>query len=111
MAVSWDTPGYEGEVGRVRGQKGSVCGVKFEGIGDVSKVNIKKPPLPPNVNAGGHGGSHGYLTEEFIRAILEGRKPYIDIAMGLNLTVPGIVAHQSALKDGELMKVPYFESV
>lgn len=111
MAVSWDTPGYEGEVGRVRGQRGSVCGIKFEGLGDASNVNIKKPPLPPNVNAGGHGGSHGYLAEEFVRALLEGRKPYIDVAMGLNLTVPGIVAHQSALKDGELMKVPHFESI
>ncbi len=111
MAVSWDTPGYEGEVGRVRGQKGSVRDVKFEGLGDVSNINIMKPPLPPNVNAGGHGGSHGYLTEEFVRSILEGRKPLIDVAMGLNLTVPGIIAHQSALKDGELMKVPHFESV
>ncbi len=111
MAVSWDTPGYEGEVGRVRGQKGSVTGIEFQGLGDVSKISIKKPPLPPGVDAGGHGGSHGYLTEEFVRSILEGRKPYLDIAMGLNLTVPGIIAHQSALKDGELMKVPHFESV
>jgi hypothetical protein len=29
----------------------------------------------------------------------------------LNMTVPRIVAHQSALKDGELMKVPQYEVV
>ncbi len=109
MAVSWDTPGFDGEIGRVRGQKGSVVGTKYEGVEDVSKINIKKPPLPPSVDPGGHGGSHGYLTDEFIRSIIENRKPLIDIAMGLNLSVSGYIAHQSALKDGELMKIPVFE--
>ena len=32
MAVSWDTPGYGGEVGRVRGQQGSMVGMKYEGL-------------------------------------------------------------------------------
>jgi hypothetical protein len=39
---------------------------------------------------------------------LEDRKPLIDIASALNMTVAGIVAHLSALKDGELMKIPQF---
>jgi len=30
------------------------------------------------------------------------------VAMALNLTVAGIVAHQSALKDGELKKIPQY---
>jgi len=109
MAVSWDTPGYHGEIGRVRGQKGSMRGTKFEGVGDVSGVKLQKPPLPPGVAAGGHGGSHGYLTEEFVTSILQARKPLVDIAWSLNMTVGGIVAHQSALKDGELMKIPRYE--
>ena len=58
--------------------------------------------------AGGHGGSHGYLTDEFITAILEDRDPLINIAWSLNMTVSGIVAHESALRDGEWMKVPYY---
>lgn len=33
----------------------------------------------------------------------------VDIALALNLTVSGIVAHQSALKDGEWMKIPQFK--
>jgi hypothetical protein len=32
----------------------------------------------------------------------------VDIVAALNLTVAGVVAHQSALKDGELMKIPQF---
>jgi predicted dehydrogenase len=108
MAVSWDTPGHHGEMGRVRGEKGAMTGMNFDGIVDISKLNLAKPPLPPTVAAGGHGGSHGYLTEEFITALLQDRKPLIDIAWSLNMTVAGIVSHQSALKDGELMKIPQY---
>lgn len=106
MAVSWDTPGAEGEMGRVRGQRGSFYG-KYEGL-EKNLPATARPPLPPGVEPGGHGGSHGYLTDEFVKAILEDRKPLIDIASALNMTVAGIVAHLSALKDGELMKIPQF---
>jgi predicted dehydrogenase len=108
MAESRDIPGSHGEVGRVRGQKGSMFGMDYEGLEDISGVTLEKPPLPPGVPAGGHGGSHGYLCEEFVSAILEDREPYVDIVKALNMTVPGIVAHQSAMNDGELMKIPQF---
>ena len=107
MAVSWDTPGDHGERGRVRGQKGSYYD-KFEGL-EITLPSLNRPPLPPGMPLGGHGGSHGYLTNEFVHSILQDRKPLIDIAMALNLTVSGIVAHQSALKDGELMRIPQYK--
>jgi predicted dehydrogenase len=106
MAVSWDTPGYGGEMGRIRGQKGSFYG-KYEGI-EKALARTVRPPLPPGVAPGSHGGSHGYLMNEFVCAILQDRKPLVDVAMALNLTVPGIVAHSSACKDGELLKIPQF---
>ena len=106
MAVSWDTPGDHGERGRVRGQRGSYYG-KYEGL-EKDLPPTKRPPLPPHVEPGGHGGSHGYLMNEFITAILEDRKPLVDISLALNLTVAGIVAHQSALKAGALMKIPQY---
>lgn len=107
MAVSWDTPGYGGEVGRVRGQKGSMVGEKYEGL-EKTLPNLAKPALPPAVEAGGHGGSHGYLGHEFVMSILENRQPLVNVAWALNMTVAGIVAHQSALKNGELMKIPQY---
>ena len=55
-----------------------------------------------------HGGSHGYLGHEFVMSILENRKPQVDIGQALNMTVAGVVAHQSAIKDGELMKIPQY---
>ena len=106
MCRSSDTPGNEGELGRVRGERGSYY-EGYQGL-ETSLPNLSRPPLPPDVPAGSHGGSHGHLTEEFISAILQDRKPLVDIAMALNMTVGGIVAHQSALKDGEWMKIPQF---
>jgi hypothetical protein len=61
------------------------------------------------VAAGGHGGSHGQLSHEFVTAILEDRQPLIDVYEALAMTVPGIVAHQSSLKDGQRLSVPQFE--
>ncbi len=107
MAESRDSFGHDGERGRVRGRRGSMSGMKYEG--KMKELpNLERPPLPPGVNPGGHGGSHGQLTNEFITAILEDRKPLVDIVMALNLTVPGVVAHRSALHDGELMKIPQY---
>ena len=107
MAVSWDTPGLSGEMGRIRGQKGSFYGT-YDGL-EKRLPSTNRPPLPPGVAGGGHGGSHGYLMNEFVTAILQDRKPFVDITMALNLTVGGIVAHQSALKNGELMKIPQYQ--
>jgi predicted dehydrogenase len=106
MAVSWDTPGLGGEMGRIRGEKGSFY-EKYEGL-EKKLPPLQRPPLPPGVPAGGHGGSHGHLTNEFITAILQDRKPLVDVALALNMTVSGIVAHQSALKGGELLKIPQY---
>ncbi len=108
MAVSWDMPGAHGEKGRVYGQKGCYE-ERYEGLADVSKVSQEKPPLPPKMQAGGHGGSHGYLTDDFIAAILLKRSPCVDVAGALNTTVPGIIAHQSALKGGETLKIPQYK--
>jgi len=106
MGVSWDTPGFGGEMGRVRGQRGAYYG-KYEGL-ESRLPNTRRPPLPPGVPAGGHGGSHGHLMNEFVTAILQDRQPLVNIAWALNLTVAGIAAHQSALKGGELIKIPQF---
>ena len=107
MAVSWDMPGAHGEKGRVYGQKGAYE-ERYNGQADVSSVSQEKPPLPAGMPAGGHGGSHGYLTDDFIAAVLLNRRPCVDVACALNTTVPGILAHQSALKGGETLKIPQY---
>jgi predicted dehydrogenase len=96
------------EQGRVFGERGWMDGTEYHG--SVKELpDMVRPALPPGVPAGGHGGSHGYLTDEFITSILQDREPLVNIYAALAMTVPGIVAHQSALKGGETLKVPQYD--
>ena len=62
--------------------------------------------LPPSMRVKtGHGGSHTFLTHEFISAIVEDRWPAVNVYEAIAFTLPGIMAHQSALKNGECMKI------
>jgi len=98
MAVSWDMKNAHGEMGRVYGQKPHN-----------PSINGARPALPPGVGAGGHGGSHGQLTNDFITSILLDREPTVNIGDALNMTMAGVIAHKSALKDGEWMKIPQYD--
>ena len=60
---------------------------------------------------GGHGGSHPHLVHEFVTALVEGRDPYPNAVQSANWTCVGILAHQSALKGGEIIKLPKFTLV
>jgi hypothetical protein len=107
IIVSKDTQGFGAEKGRVRGEKGSFTD-KYEG--EMKKLPpTQRPPIPPTVARGPHGGSHGYLMNEFVTALLQNRTPMVNVAMALNLSACGVVAHQSALKGGELMKIPQYK--
>ena len=57
----------------------------------------------------GHEGSHAFLTHEFIDALVHNRKPAVDVYEALAYTVPGIIAHESALKGGERLTIPQFD--
>ncbi|KAJ3058656.1 hypothetical protein HK102_010376, partial [Quaeritorhiza haematococci] len=107
MGVSWDTFVPGSETGRIYGQRGFMTGLSYQGE-EKSLPDFARPALPPEVASGGHGGSHGYLTDEFVSSILENRRPLVDVASALNMTVAGVVAHQSALRDGEALKIPQF---
>lgn len=57
---------------------------------------------------GGHGGSHPHLAHEFISALIENRDPFPNAAQSANWTSVGILAHESAMRGGELIKLPEF---
>jgi len=61
-------------------------------------------PEPLRVKSG-HGGSHTFITNEFVSAIREDRHPAVNVWEAIAYTLPGIIAHQSALKGGEPMKI------
>jgi hypothetical protein len=136
MLVAWDTPSYGAEAGRIWGQKGcfvpestgykdlahwspndksysTVLSSGYNGwfMDEVKKMDLTMPPLPKAMQkaryANHHGGSHGYLTDDFIRAILlKDHKVCCDLICALNTTIAGVYAHMSAMKDGEILKIP-----
>lgn len=68
----------------------------------------EREPLPASLasDLGGHGGSHAYLVHEFVDACNRQRLPRIHVWEAVRYLAPGIVAHQSALRDGERLPVP-----
>ncbi len=66
--------------------------------------------LPEPLRHGsGHHGSHSFITHEFIDACLNEREPTVNIHEALAYTVPGVIAHESALKGGISMEIPQFD--
>ena len=70
----------------------------------------KSDMLPESMrHVSGHGGSAVFISAEFINALTEDREPEVDLYDSLAITVPGIIAQQSSLKDGRQLEVPQFE--
>jgi hypothetical protein len=97
---------------RTKGDTPTQFDLPVQAGGDVDvPVFWKTDMLPePMRHDSGHGGSHTFITAEFINALLEGRSPSVDVYESLAMTVPGVVAHQSALKGGEQLGVPQFDN-
>ncbi|MBM3861913.1 MAG: Gfo/Idh/MocA family oxidoreductase [Verrucomicrobia bacterium] len=84
--------------------------VKQEGKPDLKPELDFMHLLPPPLRVrSGHGNSHTFITHEFVMAVIEDREPSVDVYTAVAETAPGIVAHESALKGGELLKIPSFD--
>ncbi len=60
------------------------------------------------IQGAGHGGSHPHLVHEMLTALVAGRDPYPNAKQSANWTGVGLCAHQSALKGGEIVRLPEF---
>ena len=56
----------------------------------------------------GHNGSHQFLVDDFVKACVTGETPPNNIWDAARYMVPGLVAHESAMRGGELLEVPDF---
>ena len=54
----------------------------------------------------GHGGSHPHLVHEFIQLLRGEGEGYPNAVQSANITLTGILSHESALKGGEIIKLP-----
>jgi predicted dehydrogenase len=56
----------------------------------------------------GHEGSHQLLADDFVRAVETGTLPTVNAWTAARFTLPGIVAHESALRGGERLPIADF---
>ncbi len=56
--------------------------------------------------SGGHGGADGKMLRDFIRCIVEDTDPPLSVDDGIRMSLPGIIAHESSLRGGELTEIP-----
>ena len=58
------------------------------------------------IQGAGHGGSHPHMVNEMISALVQNRDPKPNAVQSANWTCVGILAHESALKGGEIVRLP-----
>ena len=59
----------------------------------------------------GHEGSHHFLVDDFVTAVNNRSLPPVNAWVAARFTLPGIIAHQSALQNGERLPIPDFGTV
>jgi predicted dehydrogenase len=56
----------------------------------------------------GHEGSHHFLADDFVRAVVDRTLPPVNAWVAARYTLPGIIAHESARRNGERLAIPDF---
>ncbi|MHA6668362.1 Gfo/Idh/MocA family protein [Homoserinimonas sp. A447] len=54
----------------------------------------------------GHEGSHHFLADDFVTAVVSNSLPPVNAWVAARFTLPGIVAHESAMRGGERLAIP-----
>ena len=55
---------------------------------------------------GTHGGGDRRMLHDFMQCVKKGIPPKLDVDFALRMTIPGILAHESAVRGGEPMEIP-----
>ena len=76
----------------------------FAPIQDRSRL----PKTMRNTPKFSHYNSHPFLVDDFVRAVMTGKLPPNNAWDSARYMIPGLIAHESALKDGMLMDIPDF---
>ena len=66
------------------------------------------PDAPEEAKKGGHGTSEYFMVRDFMDAIDANSQPPIDVIRSVEFTIPGILAHEAAMKGGIWLDVPQY---
>lgn len=69
-------------------------------------LGVDMPRAPAGSGAGGHGTAEYFMVRDFLGSIHEDTVPPLDIRTALDMSLPGLCAHQSALTGGGPVDVP-----
>jgi predicted dehydrogenase len=119
--------GCKGEMGSILGTRGSIRQhsggtVWSDGLGEHIDLTdlwrdaahhpqtalASRLPASYRGQGMGHQGSHRFLADEFVQAVLSDRRPHNDAWMGAKYCAPGIVAWESLKQNGDWLEVPDF---
>lgn len=70
-------------------------------VHDVDRIPAQLRALP-----NGHEGSHHFLVDDFVLAVNSGSLPPVNAWTAARFTLPGIIAHESAVRGGERLIIP-----
>jgi predicted dehydrogenase len=80
-----------------------------DGFHDMSLVHeIGRLPRSFRSLPNGHQGSHQFLVDDFVKAVHEKKTPPNNVWQAARYVLPGIVAHDSSVRGGELLEIPDF---
>lgn len=70
------------------------------------KIDIPVTARYAGETQGTHGGADTKMMKEFLNCLVEGKKPALDVDFAIRMTLPGICAHESALRGGAPVEIP-----
>jgi predicted dehydrogenase len=88
----------EGDMGKVTDEL-THAGVSQ--VHDVARLPREFVGLP-----NGHWGAHQFLVDDFVKSCVTGELPPNNVWQAARYVVPGLTAHESALREGESLPVP-----
>ena len=109
--VTYNLYGTKGllETGRTQGY--DTVGSRYFEETDVRLVPINcngtKLDAPLNHKFGGHGTSDYYGAQAFLDYVQYGKEPYTTVDRAVELTLPGLIAHEAAIKGHVWVDVPH----
>ena len=76
----------------------------YSGVSSVHPV--ERLPVEFRGLPNGHYGSHQFLVLDFVEACLSGKLPPNNVWIAARYCLPGMIAHESALREGERLPIP-----
>ncbi|WP_206105499.1 Gfo/Idh/MocA family protein [Paenibacillus thalictri] len=83
-----------------------VANGKYDYVSMSPIMNAGRLPQQFEKLEAGHRGVHKFLVDDFAKAVHTGKLPPNHAWAAARYNIPGIVAHQSAMRDGEALAVP-----